>query len=189
MQNGWDEFYNRTINPVRILWVIGSMAAALRVQYGPSWVTLSIIKNNYNNAIWLMAYTQFFIQHIKRKWPLYWKQHKSNFFLRYANSKYQLKKGLNYYYPMQGQLHIICIHWSNFLVQTSSDNLVTQWIYLDVQYGRNHLYVSILLSTWALLSQLLATPCHISGCLVREAVNVPFWNNDNLSSSTLPSQD
>ena len=36
------------------------------------------------------------------------KQYKLSFFLQYINDKYQLKKGHNYYYQIQGQLQITC---------------------------------------------------------------------------------
>ena len=46
------------------------------------------------------------------------RQQKSSFFLKYVNGKYQLKKGHNYYHQIQGQLHITCRQWCDFVVWT-----------------------------------------------------------------------
>ena len=43
---------------------------------------------------------------------------KSNFYLQYADGKYHLKKNHDYYYQIQGQLHVTCQSWCDFVVWT-----------------------------------------------------------------------
>ena len=120
------------------------------------------------------------------------KKYKSSFFLQYTNGKYQLKKGNNYYYQIQGQLQITCRRWCDFVVWTALatvDDLVVQRIYLDEDMWKNTIYPCLYRFYMGSMLPELASPRHISGQPVREAA--PFWNDDDLqlSTSVQPSQD
>ena len=113
------------------------------------------------------------------------KQYKSNFFLQYADGKYQLKKGHNYYYQIQGQLQITCRQWCDFVVWTPSatvDDLVVQRIYFDDDIWKTTIYPRLYSFYMGSMLPELASPRHLSGQKVREVV--PFWCNDDLQPST-----
>ena len=117
------------------------------------------------------------------------KQYKSSFFLQYINDKYQLKKGHNYYYQIQGQLQITCRQWCDFVVWTPSatvDDLVVQRIYSDEGVWKNTIYPRLYRFYMGSMLPELASPRHVSGQPVREVV--PFWNDHDLQTSSSPQQ-
>ena len=112
------------------------------------------------------------------------KQYKSTFFLQLSNGKYQLKKGHNYYYQIQGQLQITCRQWCDFVVWmpvATVDDLVVQRIYSDKDVWNNTIYPRLYRFYMGSLLPELANPCHVSGQPVREVA--PFWNDDDLQPS------
>ena len=112
------------------------------------------------------------------------KEYKSTFCLQYTNEKYQLKKQNNYYYQIQGQLHITRRSWCDFIVWTPSatiDDLVVERIYYDDSFWSNKIYPRLQRFYMGSMLPELASPRHISGQEVRELV--PFWNDGDLCSS------
>jgi len=49
---------------------------------------------------------------------------KSSFFLSHKNGKYHLKTNYNYYYQVQGQMHILQRSWCDFVAYTPFDSQV-----------------------------------------------------------------
>ncbi len=94
---------------------------------------------------------------------------------------YQLKKGHNYYYQIQGQLQITCRQWCDFVVWTLSatiDNLVVQRIYSDEDVWKNTIYPHLYCFYMGSMPPELASPRHVSCQPVREVA--PFWNDEDL---------
>ena len=107
-----------------------------------------------------------------------------SFFLQYSHGKYQLKKGHNYYYQIQGQLQITCRQWCLVVVWTpvaTVDDLIVQRIYSDKDVWNNIIYLRLYRFYMGSLLPELANPCHVSGQPVREVA--PFWNDDDLQPS------
>ena len=109
------------------------------------------------------------------------KKYKSSFCLRYNNDNYELKKRHNYYYQIQGQLHITSRSWCDFVLWTPTatiDNLFVERIYYDDTLWSNTIYPRLYQFYMGSMLPELACPGHISGQEVRELV--PFWNDDDL---------
>ena len=106
-----------------------------------------------------------------------------------TSHKYQLKKGHNYYYQIQGQLQITCRQWCDFVVWMPSatvDDLVVQRIYSDEGVWKNTIYPHLYRFYMGSMLPELASPHHVSGQPVREVV--PFWNNHDLQTSSSPQE-
>ena len=108
-------------------------------------------------------------------------EHKSTFCLRYIRDTYELKRQHNYYYQVQGQLHITRRSWCDFVLWTPSstvDNLCVERIHDDKTFWTNTIYPRLYRFFMGSMLAELAHPHHISGQEVREMV--PFWNDDDL---------
>lgn len=109
------------------------------------------------------------------------KKYKSTFCLRYINDTYELKKRHTYYYQIQGQLHITCRSWCDFVLWTPTatiDNLFVERIYYDDILWSNIIYPRLYRFYMGSMLPEVVSPRHVSGQEVRELV--PFWNDDDL---------
>ena len=112
------------------------------------------------------------------------KEYKSTFCLRYINDTCELMKQNIYYYQIQGQLHITCRSWCNFVPWTPSvkvDNLFIESIYYDNILWSNTIYPWLYQFYMGLMLPKLSSSCHVSGQEVRELIL--FWNDDDLCSA------
>ena len=110
------------------------------------------------------------------------KEYKSTFCLRYINDSYELKKRNNYYYQIQGQLHVTGRSWCDFVLWTPSatvNNLFVERIYCDDALWSNTIYPRLYRFYMGSMLPELANPRHVSGQGVREVVL--FWNDKDLS--------
>ena len=117
------------------------------------------------------------------------KEHKSTFCLKYICDTYELKRQHNYYYQVQGQLHITRRSWCDFVLWTPSstvDNLCVERIRYDKTFWTNTIYPRLYRFFMGSMLAELAHPRHISGQEVREMV--PFWNDDDLCPAPQPTQ-
>ena len=67
---------------------------------------------------------------------------KPSFFLKAINGGYKLKPNHNYFYQVQGQMHIINRKWCDFVVWTPADSsdLLIQRIEYDHKFWNEKMY-------------------------------------------------
>ena len=109
------------------------------------------------------------------------KEHKSTFCLRYIRDTYELKRRHNYYYQVQGQLHITRRSWCDFVLWTPSatvDSLFVERIYYDDTFWSNTMYPRLYRFYMGSMLPELAHPRRVSNQEVREVIL--FWNHDDL---------
>ena len=112
------------------------------------------------------------------------KEYKLTFYLWYTNNKYELKKQNTCYYQIQGQLHITCRSWCDFVVWTPSvirNDLFIEQIYYGDFFWSNTIYPQLHWFYMGSMLPQLASPRHVSGQEVRELG--PFRNDNDLCSS------
>ena len=75
----------------------------------------------------------------------------SNFFLIYVDTNYKLKLNHNYYYQVQGQMHITKREWCDFVDWSPTDSfrLVIQRIEYDHKFWKEKMYPKLRLFIWA----------------------------------------
>ena len=106
---------------------------------------------------------------------------KSAFYLRCTTTGFELKRHHNYFYQVQGQLHITHKQWYDFVLWTLSstlDDLFIQRIYYDDNFWKEMMYPRIHCFYMGSVLPELACPHHASHEQIREVV--PFWNDGDL---------
>jgi len=107
-------------------------------------------------------------------------QPNNNFCLKLVDGKYQLKNTHDYYYQIQGQLHVTCRNWCDFVVwspspETSSSSytpVIVQRIHVDHDFWNTKVYPRLEEFYMKNMLPKIASPRHSSGQAVR--LNVPF---------------
>ena len=107
---------------------------------------------------------------------------KSTFCLKCTTTGLELKRQHNYFYQVQGQLHITGRKWCDFVIWTpssTSDSLFVQRIYYDDSFWKETMYPRLHRFYMGSMLPELASPRHVSHQELREVV--PFWNDINLN--------
>ena len=97
----------------------------------------------------------------------------NNFFLKHSEGQFSLKRNHDYYYQIQGQLHILKRQWCDFVVWTPrKDDYALERIHYDNNFWEEKMIPKL---TKFYLSSLLpeaAAPRHTSLQLIREDFEV-----------------
>ena len=109
---------------------------------------------------------------------------KPHFFLKNVDGKFQLKRSHDYYYQVQGQLHVTCRTWCDFVVWTplgvspcpstspSYTPITIERIYVDEDFWNTKIYPKLVDFYMRHTLPEMASPHHCSGQPIRE--HVPF---------------
>ena len=108
----------------------------------------------------------------------------SNFFLKYVDGKFHLKKSHDYYYQIQGQLHVTCRSWCDLVVWTplgvppspptspSYTPITVERINVDEDFWNTKIFPKLADFYMKHMLSEIASPRHLSGQPIRE--QVPF---------------
>ena len=108
----------------------------------------------------------------------------SNFFLKYVDGKFHLKKSHDYYYQIQGQLHVTCRSWCDLVVWTplgvppspptspSYTPIMVERINVDEDFWNAKIFPKLADFYMKHMFPEIASPRHLSAQPIRE--QVPF---------------
>ena len=107
-----------------------------------------------------------------------------HFFLKNIDGKFQLKRNHDYYYQIQGQLHVTCRTWCDFVAwmplgvppcpstSPSYTPITIERIYVDEDFWKTKIYPKLVDFYMRHMLPEMASPRHLSGQPIHE--HVPF---------------